>query len=215
MDIDRGQSLNEALGGPIDDDVDDEDLDPETVAMLKKRIAARQAGRPGIPIEQVARELGLSTCLTGPQVPSAKLTALMSDELTTSTTFPLDADGFLRRQCPECQRELKWRPTPEGEEGYPTPDLGYHCSYCGRQADVDSWFTEAQAEHAKQVLLKDVGDSYLERWLRRLEPATSRQARGLLMDWAKSPMTCAARTLLVTRLNRSRSLRTGAARFIA
>lgn len=28
---------------------------------------------------------------------------------------PLDSDGFLRRECPTCEREFKWLPSCEGE----------------------------------------------------------------------------------------------------
>lgn len=32
-------------------------------------------------------------------------------------TIPLDSDGFLRRECPICEREFKWRPSEaEAEE---------------------------------------------------------------------------------------------------
>lgn len=58
--------------------------------------------------------------------------------------IPLDSDGFIRRECPTCERELKWRPTPEGEEGTPPPDGGYFCPYCAVQAPTSSWWTKTQ-----------------------------------------------------------------------
>jgi hypothetical protein len=46
-------------------------------------------------------------------------------EVQIPMSVPLDSDGFIRRECPTCERELKWRPTSEGEEGAPTPEGGY------------------------------------------------------------------------------------------
>ena len=37
-------------------------------------------------------------------------------EVTLSITIPVDSDGFLRRECPTCERELKWLPASE-EDG--------------------------------------------------------------------------------------------------
>jgi hypothetical protein len=75
----------------------------------------------------------------------------MNDDPSTTVSLPLDSDGFLRRECPHCERELKWRPTPEGEQGYPAPEGGYYCPCCGQQAEVNSWFTKAQVAHVDQV----------------------------------------------------------------
>ena len=60
-----------------------------------------------------------------------------------SIALPLDADGFLRRQCPGCERECKWFYSEDSE---PVPAEGYACPYCGQRAMPDHWFTEAQAE---------------------------------------------------------------------
>jgi hypothetical protein len=37
----------------------------------------------------------------------------MSDEVQLSMSLPLDGDGFLRRECPTCEREFKWLPSPD------------------------------------------------------------------------------------------------------
>lgn len=39
----------------------------------------------------------------------------MSDEVQLSMSLPLDGDGFLRRECPTCEREFKWVPSPDPE----------------------------------------------------------------------------------------------------
>ena len=88
----------------------------------------------------------------------------MSDDVQISVPLPLDVDGFLRRECPTCERELKWRPTPEGEEPIPMPDGGYFCPYCGVQASPDAWLTEAQAAQVQQILQACVVDPMLEKF---------------------------------------------------
>lgn len=41
---------------------------------------------------------------------------------------PLDLDGFLRRECPTCEREFKWLAnTGEEEEASEVPDEGLCC----------------------------------------------------------------------------------------
>jgi hypothetical protein len=63
-----------------------------------------------------------------------------------SMAIPLDSDRFMRRECPTCERELKWRPTPEGEEGIPASDAGYFCPYCAVQAPTTAWWTQDQVK---------------------------------------------------------------------
>ncbi len=38
---------------------------------------------------------------------------------------PLDSDGFFRRECPTCERELKWLAVGDDEDKMPPPDGGY------------------------------------------------------------------------------------------
>jgi hypothetical protein len=64
-------------------------------------------------------------------------------ETHVTVSIPLDDDGFLRRSCPSCKRELKWLPSENSE---PVPAGGYACPYCGERAGPDGWFTEAQSE---------------------------------------------------------------------
>lgn len=71
-------------------------------------------------------------------------------------SVPLDSDGFLRRQCPTCEREFKWKPADEDAEETPAPEGGYFCPYCAVQAPPDSWWTEAQIEDAKARAFDEV-----------------------------------------------------------
>jgi hypothetical protein len=88
-------------------------------------------------------------------------------EIELSIALPLDPDGFLRRECPACERELKWIPARDDEEATQAPDSGFFCPYCAVQAPADAWWTPAQLEaaeaHAYQEVLKpkldEVSDS--------------------------------------------------------
>jgi hypothetical protein len=86
------------------------------------------------------------------------LEADVSDEdVAMEMTLPLDSDGFLRRECPTCEREFKWLCTPADVEALEdteaqVPDGGYFCPYCGVQAEPNSWLTRAQAELADSMV---------------------------------------------------------------
>jgi len=86
----------------------------------------------------------------------------MSDDIELSMSVPLDSEGFMRRQCPTCERELKWKPSDEDEEPTPPADGGYFCPYCGVQAPPDSWWTEAQINAARAQAYEEVVKPQLE-----------------------------------------------------
>lgn len=69
-----------------------------------------------------------------------------------SMTLPLD-DGFLRRQCPSCEREFKWHhgATEGRPEDFAEPNV-YWCPYCGDTAPSDHWWTTEQLAHAEELL---------------------------------------------------------------
>src|SRR5678815_235007 len=73
-----------------------------------------------------------------------------------SIKLPLDSDGFLRRACPSCERELKWKPSDPDEDAVPAPEGGYFCPYCGRQSSADAWWTEAQIESAQTHAYREI-----------------------------------------------------------
>ncbi len=85
----------------------------------------------------------------------------MSDQ-SISMSLPLDSDGFLRRECPSCKRQFKWRPAqpndeavPEPQENVASPDF-YYCPYCGDPAALDQWWTQEQIEYAQQLAMARV-----------------------------------------------------------
>ena len=69
-----------------------------------------------------------------------------------SISLPLD-DGFLRRECPHCERQFKWHygPTELRPETEVDPDV-YHCPYCGETATTESWWTPEQTEYAQGII---------------------------------------------------------------
>jgi hypothetical protein len=89
----------------------------------------------------------------------------MTDEPTTSISVPLDSDGFLRRECPTCEREFKWLPSDDAEPAEPG---GYFCPYCGVQALEDEWLTKAQVELARETVARDIVGPMMEDFARRV-----------------------------------------------
>lgn len=66
---------------------------------------------------------------------------------------PLDSDGFLRRECPACERQFKWRASGPDDDVEHADQ--YFCPLCGRAAGVDSWWTREQLEHAQAAVVPD------------------------------------------------------------
>jgi hypothetical protein len=68
-------------------------------------------------------------------------------------SLPLDADGFLRRECPTCEQEFKWQhgKTDDAPSDLVYPDM-YWCPLCGQSAGHDSWWTKPQLEYARGAI---------------------------------------------------------------
>lgn len=90
---------------------------------------------------------------------------MSDDDVTLEMPMPLDSDGFLRRECPTCEREFKWLYTPEDEgTAAPTIDGGYFCPYCGIQAETNTWLTQTQVELAQNMVATQVLGPMLKRF---------------------------------------------------
>jgi hypothetical protein len=68
--------------------------------------------------------------------------------------IPADEDGFVRRECPNCEQQFKWHDGPANEEaesmaGPPS----YYCPLCGEPAPVDEWFTQEQTDYARATAM--------------------------------------------------------------
>lgn len=72
--------------------------------------------------------------------------------MNISVPMPLDNDGFLRRECPNCKVQFKWHsgPANEAAENQPAAEV-YFCPSCGQSAATDQWWTTEQLEYAKGV----------------------------------------------------------------
>jgi hypothetical protein len=104
---------------------------------------------------------------------------MSDDEVTLGMTVPLDSDGFLRRECPTCEREFKWLAAVDEEDASDVPDGGYFCPYCAIQAPSDAWFTKAQLELAESFVAKEVVGPMLDDLSRDMK-RIGRQSGGIL-----------------------------------
>jgi len=102
----------------------------------------------------------------------------MSDDPELVVSVPLDSDGFLRRECPTCEREFKWLSSEEGDSE-PPPESGFFCPYCAIQAPSDSWFTKPQLALIDSTVNQEVIGPALKELGQRLRDI-GRQSGGLL-----------------------------------
>jgi len=61
--------------------------------------------------------------------------------------LPTDSDGFLPRQCPNCEKKFAIQGESYEEEHY----LNLRCPYCEWIAEFDDFLTEEQAQYAEAV----------------------------------------------------------------
>jgi len=108
-------------------------------------------------------------------------------EIKMNLSFPLDDDGFFRRECPFCRKEFKIllekdeltdlaqkgidsfmiKPKEEAtdldESGH--SETEFICPYCGQWASSDSWWTQEQLAYlgivAKNIMAKMVNENLI------------------------------------------------------
>lgn len=96
--------------------------------------------------------------------------------MEVSMTLPLD-EGFLRRECPNCERQFKWHSGPtEGRPDDVADPPVYWCPYCGVTAPVDEWWTTEQLEHAQSTIAGPVMEMVAD----ELSSALPKQTGGLI-----------------------------------
>jgi uncharacterized Zn-finger protein len=69
--------------------------------------------------------------------------------------FPLDSDGFFRRECPNCEREFKLQILEKdnfSQEVTPQEEKKDEiiCPYCNQVANIKYWWTKAQANYLSE-----------------------------------------------------------------
>jgi hypothetical protein len=75
-----------------------------------------------------------------------------------SISIPPDEDGYIGRECPECEKYFKITLGTGITEGEPP----CHCPYCGHSAAPDQFFTKAQIEYAKSVVINQVTGAFIK-----------------------------------------------------
>jgi len=109
------------------------------------------------------------------------------NEIRMNLSFPLDEDGFFRRECPLCHKEFKVLLEKEEltdlahkgidffmiEEKEKETNLSenessgteFVCPYCGQRAPGDSWWTQEQLTYvgivAKNILAKIINENLI------------------------------------------------------
>ena len=77
-----------------------------------------------------------------------------------SISIPEDENGLIGRECPESTCESYFK--IQLGTGLKGEDLPCHCPYCGHSAGQDEFFTEAQIEYAKSVVLNEVSGALIK-----------------------------------------------------
>lgn len=109
-----------------------------------------------------------------------------------SVSLPLDNDGFLRRECPNCLQEFKWHHGSANEEAeaHQDPET-YYCPLCGGPSGPDTWWTREQLDYAQGVAmpaaLQEV-ESELDRAFRGLNSKHLKVKRTGHLDTPAEPM---------------------------
>ncbi|MGJ5805319.1 hypothetical protein ACSCB1_40440 [Streptomyces europaeiscabiei] len=91
----------------------------------------------------------------------AEVTGRQGDEIRLSVSVPLDEDGCLGRQCPQCS--LSFRMNGEDYKALPdNPELW--CVYCGHHGDHSEFVTAQQRERMMRAV-SDLGMQIVNRGL--------------------------------------------------
>lgn len=117
-------------------------------------------------------------------------------------SFPLDDEGFFRRECPLCCREFKVlleneelndikqkgidsfmieqsEKNAQSEEG-DEPDREFTCPYCGQSSSINSWWTEEQNAYIKVYVENIMAKLVNENLIRPLKRNFGKSSSGLI-----------------------------------
>ena len=120
-------------------------------------------------------------------------------------SFPLDEDGFFRRECPLCHREFKVLLEKEEltdlaqkvvdffmldekekeanlSESEPSR-IEFFCPYCGQRAPANSWWTQEQLAYVRTVTKNILAKIVNENLIRSLKRAFQRSSSGKGSVW--------------------------------
>lgn len=117
-------------------------------------------------------------------------------EIIFEISLPLDSDGFLRRECPLCNKQFKVEFTEEErktlvqkeienyllqndmlqrtEDSEVSDEIEYWCPYCGQIAKSNMWWTPEQLEYVQIFpynYMAEVINKQLKEWKRQFSKA--------------------------------------------
>lgn len=97
--------------------------------------------------------------------------------------LPLDADGFIRRECPTCHQQFKWHHgrTGDAPADHVEPTV-YYCPLCGHAAAADAWWTPEQFDYQQAIVA-----AYAPLVAQEELKAAMRSAKGLQFRWKQLP----------------------------
>lgn len=89
--------------------------------------------------------------------------------------LPMDDDGFLRRECPKCEREFKAVVEQRANGAAPkTAQDTYFCPYCAQSSGAGSFWTKAQVEFIQGTAMHQVVGPKLKKLFGRFKEMESR-----------------------------------------
>lgn len=80
---------------------------------------------------------------------------MSDDEHSISVAIPTDSDGFLRRECPNCEQQFKWFNHGENNPDAEHVDQ-YFCPLCGLAAGLGEWWTPEQLDYARSMAAPEI-----------------------------------------------------------
>jgi len=123
-------------------------------------------------------------------------------EIRMILPFPLDDDGFLRRECPFCRKEFKvllekeeltdlaqkgidsFMIEPEEEavdlDESARSETEFTCPYCGQRAPSDSWWTQEQRAYVSIVAKNIMAQIVNENLIRPLKRTIRKPGSGMV-----------------------------------
>ena len=98
-------------------------------------------------------------------------------EVSLEVRVPLNSDNFLRRECPNCERQFKQQYVSSDQkttENNSEESIEYYfCPYCYEPAPPDTWWTKEQLEYVKLVALREFVEPTFQSFKQEIEAFNS------------------------------------------
>jgi len=99
----------------------------------------------------------------------------MGDEVRLHIILPVDDEGMLGRQCPNCDQYFKLKPGTGVQDITTTT-----CPYCEFQSDGDDFATDNQIEYAQSIAIKQLLEPTIRDLQKSLKKLERRSRRSLI-----------------------------------